>query len=98
MFRKDIKIRQHDSTDCAAACLASVSAYYVLKYVKQVLSETAEQGKTIIMIAHRLSTVKSSDMILVLEQGQVTEAGKYEKLIAQNGAYRELWKEQYKLI
>jgi len=64
------------------------------KYVKQALADLANQGKTIIIIAHRLSTVKNSDMIFVLENGKLAEFGGHEELIAHNGVYKELWKEQ----
>ena len=68
------------------------------KYVKQTLIELANQGKTIIIIAHRLSTVKNSDLIFVLENGKLAEAGEHKELITRNGVYKELWKEQCELF
>ncbi|MDR1369132.1 MAG: peptidase domain-containing ABC transporter [Dysgonamonadaceae bacterium] len=68
------------------------------KYVRQALTNLAKQGKTVIIIAHRLSTIKNSDVIFVLENGNLAESGKHEELIARDGVYRELWKEQYELI
>lgn len=49
---------------------------------------------TIIMIAHRLSTVKNADTIFVLEKGNIIESGNHEQLLHKNGAYARLWKLQ----
>lgn len=47
-------------------------------------------GRTVIVIAHRLATVKSADQILVLDDGQIVETGTHEALIAKNGLYGKL--------
>ncbi len=52
------------------------------------------QGRTVITIAHRLSTVIHADQIVVLEQGKVVESGTHDTLIAQGGRYAHLWQLQ----
>ncbi len=54
-------------------------------------------GRTVIIVAHRLSTVKNADQIIVLDQGKLIEQGKHEDLIAQRGAYYTLIKNQLEL-
>jgi ABC-type multidrug transport system fused ATPase/permease subunit len=48
------------------------------------------QGQTVLIIAHRLTTIQEADHIIVLDDGKVTEEGKHLELLAQNGAYRDL--------
>ena len=53
--------------------------------------ERASQGRTVVMIAHRLSTVLNADKIIVLEDGVVVEVGTHSELLKKNGRYLDLW-------
>ncbi|MBQ6684159.1 MAG: peptidase domain-containing ABC transporter [Bacteroidales bacterium] len=55
------------------------------------------EGKTVVIVAHRLSTVKSADQIIVLQRGQIVEQGNHEQLIAERGQYYQLVKNQLEL-
>ncbi len=61
--------------------------------VQQALAN-ALQGRTSLVIAHRLSTVRAADQILVLDQGQIKERGKHDELLALNGIYADLYQRQ----
>ena len=63
--------------------------------VQDALEEAAE-GRTTLMVAHRLSTVKSADEILVLEAGRVIERGDHATLLAKGGKYADMWDRQAK--
>lgn len=54
-------------------------------------------GRTVFVIAHRLSTVKNSDVIMVLEHGRIIERGNHEKLIAEKGRYYQLYTGAFEL-
>lgn len=60
--------------------------------VQKAFSELSK-GKTVIMIAHRLSTVADADCIYVIKDGIVAESGKREELLEKNGVFAEMWKE-----
>lgn len=51
------------------------------------------KGKTVIMVAHRLSSVTNADRICVLKDGEIVETGNHESLTKQNGIYAHMWKE-----
>ena len=55
------------------------------------------KGKTVVIVAHRLSTVKNADQIVVLDKGKVVEIGNHEELTAKRGAYYNLVKNQLEL-
>lgn len=56
--------------------------------------KTALAGKTVVLVAHRLSTVKDADLIYVLHQGKVVEHGTHHELLARRGSYAALWRAQ----
>jgi ATP-binding cassette subfamily B protein len=77
--------------DEATAHLDSESEFAV----QQALS-IALEGRTSLVIAHRLSTVREADQILVIESGQVAETGTHEELLAAGGLYADLYLTQFK--
>jgi ATP-binding cassette subfamily B protein len=54
-------------------------------------------GRTVFIIAHRLSTVRNADQILVLEHGQIIEQGNHESLLEQKGKYYQLYNGMFEL-
>jgi len=56
--------------------------------------QIAMQGKTTLVIAHRLSTLRNMDRIVVIRNGKIIESGTHKQLLRKNGAYRALWNMQ----
>jgi len=61
----------------------------------QLALATALEGRTSLVIAHRLSTVREADLILVLDGGRIVERGRHEDLLAEGGLYAELYRIQF---
>lgn len=55
---------------------------------------TLASGRTVIIIAHRLATIRDADQILVIEDGHITQRGRHEDLVDQAGTYSEMWRAQ----
>lgn len=64
-------------------------------FVQQVIQSSLEEGKTVILIAHRLSSVVDADQILVLRKGQLVQSGTHEELIHEDGSYKIMWERQF---
>ena len=75
--------------DEATSALDSHSEAAILKALRELAKH-----HTSVVIAHRLSTITDADKILVLQQGEVAEAGTHQQLLAQQGLYAQLWAKQ----
>ena len=76
--------------DEATAHLDSESEAAVQRALK-----TALTGRTSLVIAHRLSTVREADQILVIDRGEVVERGTHDQLLQASGVYADLYKTQF---
>lgn len=65
------------------------------EYIHHAISVLRESGKTIVLIAHRLSTVINADKIVVLKKGELIEEGTHKALLKKKGAYTEMWNKQF---
>ncbi|MCY9513124.1 ABC transporter ATP-binding protein [Paenibacillus apiarius] len=65
-------------------------------YLQQAIAKLA-YDKTVLVIAHRLKTIRGADRILVVDRGRTAEAGKHEELLAKGGLYSGMWQEQQRL-
>jgi ATP-binding cassette, subfamily C, bacteriocin exporter len=68
------------------------------QYVQRMVSILRDQQKTVIIIAHRLSTVLNADKIVVLHEGMVVEEGNHDQLISNRNQYYQLWKQQFPML
>lgn len=75
--------------DEATSALDSESEQYIQKSLKKLM-----KGKTVIAIAHRLSTLKEMDRLVVMDKGKIFEEGTHDKLLSNHGAYFEFYKIQ----
>jgi len=76
--------------DEATSALDSESEHLVQEALDRLL-----QGRTTIVIAHRLSTVKNADRVVVLEQGRIVQEGTHTELVQATGLYRRLVERQF---
>ncbi len=75
--------------DEATSALDTESEQHILKNIDQIA-----RGRTMIMIAHRLSTVRNCDFIVAMDKGRIVEVGKHEELMANRGYYYHLYASQ----
>ncbi|MDY0353934.1 MAG: ABC transporter ATP-binding protein, partial [Bacteroidales bacterium] len=65
--------------------------------IQQALKELAK-GKTVLMIAHRLTSVVDADHILVINEGKIAEQGTHAELLSKQGMYTKMWNEYQKSL
>lgn len=79
--------------DEATSALDNATEYMIQKSLEELCN-----GRTTIVVAHRLSTIKNADEIVVLTEKGIEEKGNHQKLIEENGIYKELYDSQFKTL
>lgn len=102
-YKGGLSFRWRAATNCHCPCDAENAPIIILdeatafadpdneSRVQAAFSKLSE-GKTVIMIAHRLSTVTNVDQIFVIQDGQVAECGNSRELLAKDGIFSHMWK------
>jgi len=80
--------------DEATASLDSESEHLVHQAIDSFMSHENNTSMTVIIVAHRLSTVRNADVIAVINDGEIVERGRHDELLLQDGVYRELVQKQ----
>ncbi|OEF63294.1 HlyB/MsbA family ABC transporter [Enterovibrio norvegicus] len=86
-FLKDAPILLLDEI---TASVDSIAQYEIQQSLKTLIV-----GKTVIVIAHRLSAIQGADQILVMDKGSIVQQGKHRELVGKLGLYKNLWRAQY---
>ena len=101
--QRGLSFRRRAAADCYCPCNAENAPIIILdeatafadpdneSRVQAAFSKLSE-GKTVIMIAHRLSTVTNVDQIFVIQDGRVAECGNSRELLAKDGIFSRMWK------
>ena len=79
--------------DEATSSVDSESEMMIQKAISEIL-----KNRTSIVVAHRLSTIKEVDKIIVIDSGEIKEMGNHKELLEKNGFYKKLYEMQYKNI
>jgi len=79
--------------DEATSALDATSEKLVQEAIDK-LSKSSSQQKTIIIIAHRLMTIRNADKIVVIDKGEIVEVGSHDQLLSREGLYHQLWTKQ----
>ena len=104
-YKRGLSFRRRAAADCYCPCNAVKNAPIIIldeatafadpdneSRVQAAFSKTFSEGKTVIMIAHRLSTVTNVDQIFVIQDGRVAECGNSRELLAKDGIFSRMWK------
>lgn len=85
---------------CADCCLDEATAFAdpENEHLIQKALHELRKGKTVLMIAHHLTSVQDADKILVIAQGKIAEEGTHSELIARNGIYNSMWNEYQRTV
>lgn len=76
--------------DEATSNVDTLTEVYIQRAMRDIM-----KGRTSFVVAHRLSTIKNADVILVMNEGKIIEIGKHEELLHKNGFYAELYRSQF---
>lgn len=83
--------------DEATSSLDANNESVIMRNLEEFFKNGSEQNKTVVVVAHRLSTVKNADQIIVLDKGQIVERGNHNELVLKKGYYFGLIKNQLEL-